>query len=126
MHDPEPGSGRRFLLRTAPDGARLAIHIVYALYSAAVVFALPCMFGVLLAYLKLGDVRGSHLESHVRWQIRTFWIWLAMWVTGWAGVIVMVGWLLIAAAHLWLLYRIIKGWLALADGRPIERPEEFF
>ena len=73
MTDPDPS--RRpvpaFQL-SVPDKHRMAVHIVYALYAAAVVFAVPGMFGVFLAYLKRGDVRGSYLESHIVWQIRTF------------------------------------------------------
>lgn len=127
MHDPDTGRRRNLPFRlSVPENDPLAIHVVYALYAAAVVFAIPGMFGVFLAHLKRGDVRGSHLESHVTWQIRTFWIWLILWLAGWMTMIVLVGWLLLAAAYLWLLYRIIKGWMLLADGKPIERPEELF
>src|SRR3546814_12389718 len=84
------------------------------------------MFGVLLAYLKRRDVGGTYLESHVIWQTRTFWIWLALWLAGWFTVILVVGWLLLGLAYVWLIYRIIKGWMLLADARPIERPESFF
>lgn len=127
MPDTTPAARRNLPFRLAvPENDRLAIHVVYALYAAAVAFAIPGMFGVLLAYLKLGDVRGSYLETHVTWQIRTFWIWLILWLAGWATVIVLVGWLLLGFASLWLVYRIIKGWLLLADGRPIDRPEDFF
>src|SRR3546814_7955355 len=80
------------------------------------------MFGVLLAYLKRRDVGGTYLESHVVWQTRTFWIWLALWLAGWFTVILVVGWLLLGLAYVWLIYRIIKGWMLLADARPIEQP----
>src|SRR3546814_16242180 len=81
------------------------------------------MFGVLLAYLKRRDVGGTYPESHVVWQTRTFWIWLALWLAGRFTVILVVGWLLLGLDYVWLIYRIIKGWMLLPDARPIEQPE---
>ncbi len=111
---------------SVPENDKLAVHVIYALYAATIVLAIPGMFGVALAYLKLGDVRGSYLDSHVQWQIRTFWIWLTLWLVGWLTAIVLIGWLVLGFAQLWLLYRIIKGWLLLADERPVEDPRAFF
>lgn len=111
---------------SVPENDKLAIHVVYALYAVSVVFAFPGMLGVLLAYLKRSEIVGTYLAAHVTWQIRTFWIWLLMSVIGWVLVIVLVGWLVLAAAHLWLIYRIIKGWLRLVDERPIDHPEDLF
>jgi len=111
---------------SVPENDRLAIHVVYALYTLSVVMAIPGMFGVILAYLKRADVAGSYLESHVTWQIRTFWIWLAMCVVGFLLLIVLIGGLILGAAQLWLIYRIIKGWLLASDGKPIDRPEALF
>jgi len=62
-------------------------HIIYGLHAVAVgvgvtsaatvaggfVFGLPSLIAVFLNYLKRGDVKGTWLESHFRWQIRTFW-----------------------------------------------------
>ena len=128
MSDPYPVTRRNNLpfRLSVPENDKLAVHVVYALYAATIVLAIPGMFGVLLAYLKLDDVRGSYLEAHVRWQIRTFWIWLALCVVGWLTVVVLIGWLILGFAQLWLLYRIIKGWLVLADERPIADPRAFF
>ncbi|HEY9568994.1 MAG TPA: hypothetical protein VIR38_12950 [Thalassobaculum sp.] len=126
MRDPHPAPRSNLPFRlSVPENDPLALHVVYALYAAAVVFAIPGMFGVLLAYLKRRDVGGTYLESHVVWQTRTFWIWLALWLAGWFTVILVVGWLLLGLAYVWLIYRIIKGWMLLADARPIEQPESF-
>jgi uncharacterized membrane protein len=78
---------------------------------------------VILNYLKRSEARGSWLESHYRWQIRTFWF-----AIGWvllAGVlfVTLVGIPLAIAiligVSLWLIYRIARGWLRLADHRPM-------
>ncbi|MDF1793345.1 MAG: hypothetical protein P1U88_15635 [Thalassobaculaceae bacterium] len=111
---------------SAPENDRLATHVVYALYGASLIFQIPSMFGVILAYLKRGDVEGTYLETHIRWQIRTFWIWLLLTVIGWAGVILLFGWLVLAFAQLWLIYRIVKGWLKLSNDEPILRPGDMF
>ena len=111
---------------SAPENDRLAVHIVYALYAASLIFQIPSMFGVILAYLKRGDVEGTYLEPHIRWQIRTFWIWLLLSVIGWAGTLLLFGWLILAIAQLWLIYRVVKGWLRLSNEEPILQPGNFF
>ncbi len=111
---------------SAPENDRLAVHIVYALYAASLIFQIPSMFGVILAYLKRDDVEGTYLEPHIRWQIRTFWIWLLLSVIGWTTTVLLVGWLILGVAYLWLVYRIVKGWLRLSNGEPVLRPGDFF
>ena len=109
----------------------MALHAFSAVMgivsSAAVVTAFltgwPSIFAVLLNYVKRSDVRGTYLESHFRWQIRTFW-WAAFWVMGAVVLFVTIigiplAWLIFVATGLWVLYRIMRGWLALNDARPI-------
>ena len=81
MAETNPNNGNQVTRpRTLPfslglsENDRLAVHIVYGLYGAAIVFGLPSIFGVILAYLKRGDLEGTALAGHITWQIRTFWI----------------------------------------------------
>ncbi len=124
---------------TANDNAGLVrlTHIIYALHafsavmgvisSAAVVTAFlsgwPSILAVVLNYVKRSDVRGTHLESHFRWQIRTFWFALVWLVVATFLVITVIGiplaWLIVVITGVWVLYRITRGWLALNDGREI-------
>lgn len=115
---------------------RLA-HIIYALHafsalmgvisSAAVVTAFltgwPSIVAVILNYVKRGDVSGTYLESHFRWQIRTFWFalfWVAVALLLFISVVgIPLAWILVAATGIWVLYRIGRGWLALNEGREI-------
>ena len=103
-------------------------HFIYGLHAIAVligvtssatvaggfVFGLPSLLAVLLNYLKRGDVSGTWLESHFRWQIRTFWfavLWIAvsaLMVVTIIGVPFALALLLIAG--LWILYRVVRGW----------------
>mmetsp|Transcript_146213 Transcript_146213/g.207301 ORF Transcript_146213/g.207301 Transcript_146213/m.207301 type:complete len:140 (-) Transcript_146213:145-564(-) len=122
--------GRLPLNLSAPENDRFAIHLVYALYSAAIVFGIPVFLGVLLAYLKRQDVEGTELESHVGWQIRTFWIWLAFWAIGsfcvLTFILIPIGWVLLGFGQLWLVYRVVKGWVVHSNERPIRAPGDFW
>lgn len=116
-------------------------HVIYALHafgvvlgvatSAAIVtsflFGLPSIVAVIMNYIRRTRVRGTFLESHFRWQIRTFWYAL-----GWIVLatlisvplmLVVVGfltqWLAIVVIGLWVLYRVVRGWTRLASRQPM-------
>jgi uncharacterized membrane protein len=79
----------------------------------------PSIIAVILNYVKRADVRGTWLDSHYSWQIRTFWfavLWLAV---GAAAFITLIGipiaFVLWFATGIWVLYRIVRGWLALSS-----------
>ena len=127
----------------APDlrGVRPSLvqltHLIYGLHALAVlagitsaatvaggfVFGLPSLIAVFLNYLKRSEVNGTWLESHFRWQIRTFWF-TALWLLAYGLLIITiigipVAWILIAVLGLWVGYRVIRGWLALSGVEPI-------
>ena len=88
-------------------------------------FGWPSIIAVILNYVKRGDVQGTWLESHFRWQIRTFWyglLWVALcgvFVVMTLGIGLLIVWLPLAIVTVWLIYRIVRGWVALRDGRPM-------
>lgn len=90
------------------------------------VFGWPSIIAVVINYVKRADARGTWLESHFTWQIRTFWFaMLWAFVIGAVGAllaIVLVGFAIWAVGFfvlgLWAIYRIARGWLALRDRRP--------
>lgn len=128
-----------------PDPSLVTLtHVTYALHAlglaigafgastvvGAFVFGWPSIIAVIVNYVKKGDARGTWLESHFRWQIRTFWFALA-WVVlvalvGGALTIVLVGfailWVGLFVLGIWAIYRIARGWLALRDRRPMSLP----
>jgi uncharacterized membrane protein len=81
----------------------------------------PSIIAVILNYVKRSDVRGTWLESHFRWQIRTFWfglLWVALciaFVILTLGIGIIIAWLPIGMVSIWFVYRIVRGWLALRD-----------
>ena len=83
----------------------------------------PSIIAVILNYLKRSEVRGTYLDSHFSWQIRTFWYAL-LWVVVMVLLVVTVigipfAWLLGVGVGIWVLYRIIRGWITLANGQPM-------
>jgi len=122
--DPAPG-----LVTTA--------NVVYALHSLSIligvssaatvvgafVFGLPSIVAVIINYVKRGEARGTFLESHFRWQIRTFWfavLWgaisLVLFVTL-VGIPLALG--VLFGAGIWAIYRVVRGWLALREAKPM-------
>jgi uncharacterized membrane protein len=124
------------------EGSRAWCHVMYGLHAlsaaggvlgaativGAFVFGWPSIIAVIINYIKRGDVRGTWLESHWRWQLRTFWF-AALWCLV-AGLLVLtligipLAWLLVLVIGLWVLYRVIRGWLALADGKALPLPPQ--
>ena len=113
------------------------VHVVYALHAlslligittaatiiGAFVFGVPSIIAVVINYVKQGEARGTFLESHFRWQIRTFWfafLWcviVAMMFVTFVGIPLAV--MVFLAAGVWVIYRIARGWLALRDRKPM-------
>jgi uncharacterized membrane protein len=85
----------------------------------------PSIIAVILNYVKRGEVRGSWLESHFRWQIRTFWfglLWVGLcmlFVVGTFGIGILIAWLPLLVVSVWFVYRIARGWVRLRDGQPM-------
>ncbi len=120
-----------------PSSLINATHLVYALHAlslvigittaatiiGAFVFGLPSIAAVIINYLKRGDARGTFLESHFRWQIRTFWFCFLANLAGWFFFVTFIGIplavMIFIAAGIWVIYRVVRGWLALRDRRPM-------
>ncbi|MDH5511816.1 MAG: hypothetical protein OEY27_01240 [Gammaproteobacteria bacterium] len=95
---------------------------VYVLQAVSFLFVITFVVAVMIDYIKLDDVRGTWLESHFRWQIRTFWFSLPWFVLGVLTYVFIIGWVIIAVVSLWVIYRILKGGLNLYDGKPMYAP----
>jgi uncharacterized membrane protein len=125
----------------APPSLVRVAHIVYALHALGLaigafgaasvlgsfLFGWPSIIAVIINYVKRSEARGTWLESHFDWQIRTFW-WALLWaliVTAVSAVlaVVLVGiatWVLgLFALGVWAIYRVARGWLRLKDRQPM-------
>lgn len=125
-----------------PDSSLITtLHITYALHAVGLaigafgaatvvgsfIFGWPSIIAVIINYVKRGDARGTWLESHFAWQIRTFWIAVVVSILvgliGGVLTIVVIGFAILAigffALGVWAIYRIAKGWMALRDRRVV-------
>ncbi|KIO50219.1 membrane protein [Nitrosospira sp. NpAV] len=119
------------------DGLVRLTHIIYLLHGFSVLMGIlgpaliittfltgwPSIIAVIINYAKRNDVRGTYLDSHFGWQIRTFWYTL-LWVVAAALLFITVigivlAYIVAVGAGVWVLYRIVRGWIALNDGRPM-------
>lgn len=113
-----------------------ALHAASALmgvFSAATivgqfVFGVPSIIAVVMNYVKRSEVRGTWLDSHFGWQLRTFWyalLWFVLIGVFSAPLVLLLGfgivtWIVGAfVVGVWIIYRVARGWLRLNDGKPV-------
>ena len=101
------------------QGLKSVATVVYALQAAGFFVGITWLVAVIVDYVKVDDAKGTWLESHYRWQIRTFWFGLLWGVIGGLLSLVLIGFFVLAADAVWIIYRIVKGWLRLAERREI-------
>lgn len=122
------------------EGSVTITHVIYALHAFSVaagvvgaatvvgmfVTGWPSLIAVILNYIKRGDVRGTWLESHFRWQIRTFWFTLLWGAIAVIFILTIIGMLvgvpLLFIVGIWVIYRVIRGWLKLLAREPMPVP----
>jgi uncharacterized membrane protein len=92
---------------------------VYALQTASFLVGITFLVALIINYVKRADVQGTFLESHFTWQIRTFWYALLWGIVGFVTLFIVVGYFVLLANTVWIIYRIVKGWLRLADNRRV-------
>lgn len=101
------------------EGLKTITMVVYALMALSFLWGLTAIIGVVINYIKRDDTQGTIYESHFDWQIRTFW-WGLLWgVVGLLTFWFMVGFVIWFAAWIWMIYRVVKGWLKLTEGKPV-------
>ncbi|HYE84912.1 MAG TPA: hypothetical protein VEA16_01060 [Vicinamibacterales bacterium] len=125
-----------------PDSSLITtLHVTYALHAVGLaigalgaasvlgsfLFGWPSIIAVIVNYVQRDQARGTWLESHFAWQIRTFWL-----AVGWAALVFLIGLPLTLlfvgfviwgvgffALGIWAIYRIATGWLRLRDRRAV-------
>jgi uncharacterized membrane protein len=124
---------------TREEGLVTWTHVIYALHAFSLLIGIvgvatvfgafltgwPSIIAVIFNYVKRGEVRGTWLESHFRWQVRTFWfglLWVSLcvlFVILTLGIGILVAWLPLAIVSIWFIYRIGRGWIALNGRQPM-------
>src|SRR6478735_4740581 len=128
-------------VRDADPSLVTTLHVTYALHALGLaigafgaatvvgsfIFGWPSIIAVIINYVKRGDARGTWLDSHFSWQIRTFWyavLWSCLvFFAGLPLTLVIIGFGIWAIGFfvlgVWAIYRIAKGWMSLNDRRPV-------
>lgn len=120
-----------------PNSLVTMTHVMYALHAFSAITGLittafivtafltgwPSIIAVIINYVKRREAAGTYLDSHFGWQLRTFWYAVLWYVV--AGLLIItiigivIGWPLMVVVGIWVLYRIVRGWLSLANRAPI-------
>ena len=102
------------------DGLKTIAFAVYVLQALSFFWGITAIVGVIIDYVKLSDARGTWLENHLRWQIRTFW-WGLFWsVIGFGLIWVFgLGFVVLGVVYIWTIYRVVKGWLKLTERKQV-------
>ena len=101
------------------QSAKNVTTLIYALYAASFLIGITSIVAIVMNYIKKEDVAGTFLESHFRWQIRTFWFGMLWGVLRAITFFLVIGWFVLIANVIWVIYRIAKGWLRLNDNKPM-------
>ena len=135
MSDPNPQPSAA--VATVDQTLLSYTHVMYALHSLAVLIgittfhtivgsfigSIPSIVAVVMNYARRSATRGTYLESHFRWQLRTFWfavLWACVSVLVMLTIIgILAGLAGLLALTIWIIYRLVRGWLALRDKRPM-------
>ena len=130
-------SGTGAFAKTPDPSLITTTHIIYGLHALSIligltsaitvvgafVFGIPSIVAVIVNYVNQASARGTFLESHFRWQIRTFWfalMWILIGIVLFLTIIgIPIAWIVIVGAGIWVIYRIARGWLTLQDRKPM-------
>jgi uncharacterized membrane protein len=139
MAPPSPSS--ETTVRHPREGLITLAHVIYALHAFSALTGLassvlilttfltgwPSIIALILNYAKRSAVRDTWLDSHFGWQIRTFWyalLWLVVggmaFVTFYGLPVAITVWVV---TGLWVLYRIVRGWMTLSAEKPMPLPQ---
>jgi uncharacterized membrane protein len=121
-----------------PEPSKVTLtHVIYGLHTLSIVTGLltsatvigsflggiPSIVAVILNYINRASVRGTYLDSHFSWQIRTFWfafLWVLislMLIITIIGIVFAVPALIVVC--IWIIYRVARGWLRLNAKEPM-------
>src|SRR5690554_1745071 len=93
--------------------------ITYIFYIVGFFVGVTPIIAIIMNYLKRAEMRGTWLESHVNWQIKTFWVTLIAYLVGAVLTTILIGFIVLLLAFIWHIYRLVKGLMALNSNQPV-------
>ena len=93
--------------------------MVYILQALGFLIGITFIAAIIVNLIKKGDMQSELAKSHMSWQLRTG-LWSFAWcVIGGMTMMLIVGYFIVIGAVIWTIYRVVRGWLALSDNKPI-------
>jgi len=112
---------------TALSDPKTLGHICYGLFAGGFITGFSVIVGLILCYIKQDEMKATFVASHLTWLIRTFWLSLVGSVAGVILSVTIVGAILgvplLLATAVWAIYRLVRGWIGLSEGKPIPDPQ---
>ena len=107
------------VVNTSNSEVKNYVFIAYVTYALGLLILFTPFIGVLLAFIKRDEAQGSIYASHIDWLIKTFWVSLIGMVLGMLTILILIGWLILAATGIWLIYRVVVGLIKLNEDKPV-------
>ena len=101
----------------APSDPLMPAKIVYICYAVGFIFPVAALGGLIFAYISRG--KNPVADSHLTFQIQTFFLGLLFLAIAFVTAFVIIGWFVGLAWAIWAIIRLITGFLLLNDGKPI-------
>ncbi|MGN6824062.1 DnaJ domain-containing protein [Neisseria sp. P0019.S002] len=107
------------VVNTSKSEVKNYVFIAYVTYALGLLILFTPFIGVLLAFIKRDEAQGSIYASHIDWLIKTFWVSLIGLLLGRLTIFILIGWLILAATGIWLIYRVVVGLIKLNEDKPV-------
>lgn len=107
------------LVNTPSSDVKNYVFIAYVTYALGLFIWFTPVVGVILAFIKRDEAQGSIYASHIDYLIKTFWVSLIGMVLGMLTILILIGWLILAATGVWLIYRVVVGLIKLNEDKPV-------
>ena len=107
------------VVNTSNSEVKNYVFIAYVTYALGLLILFTPFIGVLLAFIKRDEAQGSIYASHIDWLIKTFWVSLIGLLLGRLTIFILIGWLILAATGIWLIYRVVIGLIKLNEDKPV-------
>ena len=107
------------VVNTSNSEVKNYVFIAYVTYAVGLLILFTPVVGVIMAYVKRDEAQGTIYASHIDYLIKTFWVSLIGMVLGMLTILILIGWLILAATGVWLIYRVVVGLIKLNEDKPV-------
>ncbi|NEN75607.1 hypothetical protein F9B74_04595 [Pelistega sp. NLN82] len=103
------------------------MYATYILYALGIFTGILSIVGLIIAYIKRDEVRGTIYALHYTWLIRTFWIGILFFCVAWVLAFVSFGLLgiLFFVPYIWYVFRVVYGFVKCIDAKPVNAESYF-